>query len=255
MRFIHKIAALTVTLFLTAPALYGAVRNDVVVIEASEGIQNAVEHLTTDYLLYYLYPAKPSLRKEALKSVEFLDQNIKKIVINSNDARTKGILRYFATQRARILEILQAPPNLQNIGDLIDISRVFIEGARSIAAHHSYPFSDEEKMLMKTRSMATLSRSVLKYYLATKILPDDKENLKYFRRTLKEFDQDLADLQKYPYEGEAFTQRKALVRSWEAETWYMNHLPGEGAPILLSLGDEKIAGLLLELSIYHSKKR
>jgi len=232
-----------------------AVRSDVVVIEASEGVQYSVQEIAKDYLLGYIYPQKESIKTKIYQNIEVLDQNIKKIATNTKDKKTKGILSYFATQRSQIMELLNQKYNNESVETMVSFSEIFSEGSRSISNQHSYLFSEEEKMLMLTKEMMTLVGAIVKYCIAIEIDPENRSNRSNMEIAISTFREDLKQINRYSYSDEVMREKKSLNRSWGVMNVYVNKIDTLKVPALLSISSRNIQKALQSLSVHHSKSQ
>jgi len=235
--------------------LEAAIRSDVSVIEASEGVQYSVQEIAKDYLLGHLYPQNRSLQKRIQNNLEVLDESIQQIATNTKDKKTKGILSYFITQKSQIIELLKQKDDNESIETMVEISEIFSEGSKSIAKQHTYSFTKEEKMLMLTKEMMTLIGSIIKYSIAIDIDPHNKENKKSIKRAMERFVQDLEHLNQYTYGVEMIKKKESLNRSWRTVYIYLNKKDPLKIPALLSISSKNIQKVLEVLSVYHSKNK
>jgi hypothetical protein len=247
---IHLLSWIGLTLGINA-----AIRSDVVVIEASEGVQYSVQEIAKDYLLGYIYPAKYSLKKNIYTNIKILDANIKKIATNTQDKKSKGILSYFSTQKAQVTEFLDKKQNRESVETMVGFSELFTEGSKSIAKQHHYSFENEEKMLMLTKEMTTLVGGIVKYYIAIEINPDDKSNKRSIEKFIRAFNRDLKRVNQYTYSSDVKAYRASLNRLWRVMTTYLSQADNVKVPALLSILSKDIQKSLDKLSVYHSKSR
>jgi len=248
---------LTYFLILMGMTLYleAAVRSDVVVIEASEGVQNSTQEIAKDYLLHYIYPEKRAFKKNLYENLIKLDSNIKSIATNTKDKKTKGILSYFATQKAEIMALLKKKSTLDEAESMVGFSEIFSEGSKSIMKHHIYDFSKEENMLMLTKEMRTLLGSIVKYYIAIEINPKDKAYRKKLQHAMDQFEKNLKQINDYVYNDQIKDTKRYLNRSWSVMQTYLQRVDEIKAPALLSLSSKNMQSALETLSIYHSKNQ
>ena len=154
------------TLLALTFVLSAATRNDVLVLEAAEALQENTQSIAREYLLSDRYRENQAYKKALGETLNALSDNIQKISINTDDAKTKGLLSYFATKKAEILEMLNKKADKQAADEIVSISEIFAEGSKSIAKQHAYVFSKEEKMQMLGIKMQTELNEILKYHLA-----------------------------------------------------------------------------------------
>jgi len=240
----------SMTVFLEA-----AIRNDVAVITASEDLQYSTQEIAKDYLLNYLYPSKISFHKEAYTNLLTLDNKIKTIITNTNDKKTKGILSYFATQKADIVAILKKKVSSDRVESIVDISEIFVEGSQSIMKRHHYEFSKEERMLMLTKEMRTLLGAMIKYYAAIRVNPKDIGYRKGMKKSIHAFEKDLSVINHYAYGIQINTTKEYLQRSWTVLSSYLQKVDTVKSPALLSIVSKNMQKMLNDLSTYHSKNQ
>jgi len=232
-----------------------AIRSDVAVITASEDLQYSTQEIAKDYLLNYIYPTKTSFHKEAYSNLLTLDSKIKAIITNTNDQKTKGILSYFATQKADIVDILKGKVVSDSIEPIVGISEIFVEGSQSIMTRHQYKFSEEERMLMLTKEMRTLLGAMIKYYAALRINPKDIGYRKGMKKSMHAFEKDLSVINHYVYGTQINTTKEYLKRSWTVLSAYLQKIDTVKSPALLSIVSKNMQKMLNDLSTYHSKNQ
>ncbi len=244
-------------LFIMAIAIgaKAATRSDVVVLESTDRIQYRVQEATQNYLLYYLYPQKPSYLKRASQNIRQLNKEIKIIETNTKNPKTKGILSFFATQGVEVLSALDVKPDQDTAEALLEISEIFAEGARSIAKQHSYPFSDEEKMFSLTREMRVLLGEMVKYYTALKITPKDTSYFLKFQKAQSRFEHHWKIIKRYQYsEAKEKKEKEILGRAWVVIRHYLSR-KSTTVPALLTIVSEDIGSQLEHLGAYHSRNQ
>jgi hypothetical protein len=252
MRILFAYLSLLLTLH---TSLEAAIRSDVVVIEASEGIRYSTQAISKKYLLSYLYPNNMSFRKDIEKDMEMLDENIKKISINTNSKKTKGILSYFATKRMQIVELMQEKADMDTVESMMEISEIFTEGSKSIASKHKYQFSKEEEMIMLTREMSIWLGEIAKYYMAININPKDQASRNSLDDAVKMFEKFLKKINSYAYDKEISNVKKHLNDAWRVMGRYLKKIDTLQAPSLLSIASSDLQNTLTKLTIYHSKNQ
>ena len=236
--------------------IQAAVRGDVKVLEATDTIRYRINNLTKNYLLFYLFPHKTGLKKRLDEDLRQLNRSFRDIAVTTKDAKTKNLLAYFAYEKARITELLRGKPTKRNLSELLLMSETFSEGADTIARHHAYDFSSEEKMFMRTRSMVQRLEEILKYYIAQAILSDDPQIRKKLLRSVQKFDDELAAVNQYPYrDQETLKTRQRINMSWKTAEKYLRTEGKSHIPLVLDTGGAHIEGFLNILGIYHSKNQ
>jgi len=237
--------------------IQAAVLGDVKVLEATDAIRYRINDLTKNYLLYYLFPRKVNLKRRLAEDLRQLNESFREIAVTTQDAKTKNLLAYFAYVKAQLAELMEKRPTKRSLAELVVVSETFSEGADAIARHHSYNFSGEEEMFMRTRSMTQRLEEILKYYIAEAILNDDSQLKKKLLRSIRKFDKELAVVNQYAYKDQKTVEaRQGINKSWEvAERYLESSEKKPHIPLVLDAGGTHIEGYLNILGIYHSKNQ
>jgi len=252
MRLIKFILCTTLTLTLTLSA---ATRNDVLVLEAAEALQKNTQSIAREYLLSDRYGDNQAYKKALDQMLNALSENIQKISINTDDAKTKGLLSYFATKKAEIMEMLNSKAGSQNSSEIVAISEIFAEGSKSITKQHAYVFSKEEKMQMLGIKMQTELNEILKYHLAIEVNSKDTSYKKKLTQATVAFSRDMKKLSVYPYPKSMSAVLKNLEDSWRTFKQTIETKHKVKVPALLSIAGKSMQEKLSALSIYHAKKQ
>ena len=235
-----------------------ATRGDVKVLEAADTIRSVSDNLAQAYLLYTLFPQKKGLKEKMKSELEALPKGFQDIAVATRDERTRGLLSFFAYQKARADAIVQAPrPSRELADEMLEMSQSFVEGAESIARHHAYNFSQEEQMFMLTRTMQRDLASLAKYYTAWQLFPDDPSLSQKIKKILEQFEGALKRLNTYPYKDPKMEQvRTTLNALWKTvRPYWEQKTPQGGLPLVLSLATDRMTDLLGTLGVYHSKNQ
>ena len=250
-----KIFPLLLFIMIVSIDARAATRSDVVVLESTDRIQYRAQEAAQNYLLYYLYPQKPSYQERADQNIRQLNDDIKIIETNTKNQKTKGILSFFATQGVEVLSILDMKPDQDATETLLETSEIFAEGARSIAKQHSYSFSDEEKMFSLTREMRVLLGEIVKYYTALKINPRDKSYFLKFQKAQLRFEHHWSIVKRYQYsEAKERKEKEILERAWGMMQYYLGK-KNPIVPALLTMVSEDMGSQLERLGTYHSRNQ
>lgn len=237
--------------------IQAAIRGDVKVLEATDTIRYRINDFTKSYLLYYLFPQKIFLKERLAEDLRQLDESFREISVTTEDAKTKNLLAYFAYEKTHLIELLEKKPEKKDLAELLLMSETFSEGADTIARHHAYNFSENEKMFMRTRSMRQGIEEILKYYIARMVLSDDPQIQKKLDRSIKRFNEKLAVIDRYTYsEEKVLRARERIDVSWRlAEKYLTKKKEKSPVPLVLNVGGEHIESFLNVLGIYHSKSQ
>ena len=233
----------------------GAVRNDVVVLEASEGLRYSTQEISREYLMSYLYPYHESSKSDIKAYLKILDENVRKIATNTNDKKTKDLLSYFASKRVQASEILSQKMSMDSVESMVEIGEIFTEGSRSIAKQHIYPLSLDEQMLMNTREMNIQLSIMVKYYILYTLNPKDKKSIDNLDSAISSFENKLKDIKRYNYNIKTTQTRDEMINAWDSMRQYLRDIDKLKVPALLSISSKDIQNLLTTLGIYHSKNQ
>lgn len=236
-------------------AMQAAVRGDVKVLEATDTIRYRINDFTKNYLLYYLFPQKVYLKNRLTEDLRQLDESFREISVTTEDKKTKSLLAYFVYEKARLVELLRKKPKKKDLAALLLTSETFSEGADTIARHHAYEFSENEKMFMRARFMKQEIEEILKYYIAKIILTDDPQLQKKLAHSIKKFDEKLDFINQYAYTDEKILKvRERIDSTWKfAEKYLTKRKRMAPLPLVMNVGGKHIESFLNVLEIYHSK--
>jgi hypothetical protein len=253
----NRIIITIILLIGLASVSYASTRGDVNVLEASDAIKLHVNDLSKNYMLYARFPNKRQLLPILKQDIDALGKSFQKIAVTTKDARTKGLLAFFAYQKARIEEILAQKPSPDSVSEILGMSESFIEGANAIAHHHRYDFSFEEKMLMLTHSISQHLEGIVKYYVAYNNDKTDREILKKLDHEIKAFIEEFSQIQQYKYsDPKIVKERERIQATWlTIEPYLSNAQQDSSLPMIISMAVEHMNVLLQDLRIYHSKNQ
>jgi len=250
-----KIIKIVYIVFCMTLIANAATRNDVLVLEASESLKTTTQDIAHKFLLSMRYPYSYKYKDILKRDIDALSSDIQQIATNTNDEKAKGLLMYFATKKAEILQMLNSKKDKKSADEMVMISELFDEGAKSIDKLHAYKFSNEEKMQMLSNSMKTVLNEILKYNLAIKEGNDASTYRNKLKQSIATFDKDMQKISQYPYPEEImYGALDKLKTSWSVMKNYIE-AKKITLPALLSVVGEQMQQQLTALSIYHSKKQ
>ncbi len=236
---------------------YAATRGDVKVLEATDTIKYRINDIAKNYWLLTEFPHKGALRSRLHHDLTALSQSFQAIALTTRDTRAKGLLTYFAYQKARLEVIFDQPPSREQASEVMGISEGLVEGAEAIAKHHQYDFSFEEKMFQTTLSLSEHLEAIAKYYMAHGLAKDDPEILKKMHKERQVFAHLLQDIVYYKYINQEMIQyRDSIIQTWHTLEPYINQADKKDTlPMMVSIGTTHINTLLQHLGAYHSKNQ
>lgn len=228
-------------------------RSDVKVLEASENIKYITQKIAVDYLFYYTHQNKKNILKKISKRAIDLKENIKTIAISTKKPEIKLILDYIAYENEELKSILAKVPTRENAGAVLDFSEAATEGAIKIAKTIHYKFSDEEKMLMKSKKIEYLIEKIQKYYivLGSKL---DKENIaKKMKLSIKALDSNLKQIDLYTYPIEINSKKADLNQLWSISKGYLEKAGTINLPNILLITTDRFETIMDKITLYHSE--
>ncbi len=245
-----------VSLFLIPLSLWGALRGDIKILEASEKIKLHINNFAVDYLLLYKFPHKTDLKSELQKDLKLLSKNMQDVSQLTDDKKSKRLLRFFAYQFSTLEDILNKKPDDKVLREVLDISESFVEGFDLISSKHIYNFSYEEEMLTNTKAMEQRIKEITKYYLALKIIGENRDTVKKLNRSVIAFEKSLVKIDDYRYETpDMIDARQRIDRLWSITDKYIKNSSKYPLPMIIDITSENIGHTLKKLAIYHSKKQ
>ncbi len=248
--------ALITSLFLIPISVWGALRGDIKILEASEKIKLHINNFAVDYLLLYKFPYKNYLKKDLQKDLKYLSENMQEVSQLSDDEKSKRLLRFFAYQFSTLEDIISKTPNEKALREVLDISESFVEGFDFISSKHIYNFSYEEEMLTNTKSMEQRIKEITKYYLSMLIIGRDKDTEKKLKKSINAFKKGLIKINDYKYESPDIIKARYIVgKLWNIEDKYIKNSNNLALPMMINITSENIGITLNKLAIYHSKKQ
>ncbi len=243
-------------IFILPLSLWGALRGDIKILEASENIKLNINNFAIDYLLLYKFPHKRYLKKELKKDLMLLSKNMQEVSQLTDDKKSKRLLRFFAYQFSTLEDILNKTPNEKASIEILDISESFIEGFNFISSKHIYNFSYEEQMLTNIKIMEERIKEISKYYLSLKIIGNDKNTEKKLEQSIKIFKEKFTKMNNYIYKDPNIIKTKQRIDSlWLISQSLINDKSENKLPMIIDTTSENIGQSLEILAIYHSKKQ
>ena len=230
-----------------------SIRNQILLMEASENIRLDSQRIVKNYLYYYSNPQKRHFKDLIHKGLEDLDKQFRIIAKTTKDEDSKDILAFLDYSKEKMEEVLKDPFNKDNPALMLDYSEILLEGAESISKNIEYTPSDEEKMLMKMKDISFLVERMTKFYMAIAEGGDVINYAEMLEESMQKMEKDLAALESYPYASEDLAKLRTLKRNWEAlKRFYLDYktLQVPSIVLLASLGVEENARAL---ELYHSK--
>jgi len=230
-----------------------SIRNQILLMEASENIRLNSQKIVKNYLYYYSNPQKRQFKELIYRELEDLDKQFRLIAKTTKDEDSKDILAFLDYSKEKMEEVLKDPFNKDNPALMLDYSEILLEGAESIRKNIKYTPSEEEEMLMKMKDISFLIERMTKFYMAIAEGGDVINYAEMLDESMQKMESNLAALESYPYASEDLDTLRTLKRNWEAlKKFYLDYknLKVPSIVLLASLGVEENARAL---ELYHSK--
>jgi len=230
-------------------------RGDVKIIEATENIRYLSQQMAKEYLFLFKTPRQEETRRALKQSLIALADNLRVISATTKDSDTKDILEFLAYSKDQIAQIFTEKLDKERAALMLDYSETLLEGADSIAAAHAYDFTKEEHMLIVAKKMEYLTERMMKYYIALHVGFDNPTNKEQMKEAIKKFDENIKQIDAYPYPGEIVPIKKEMVRSWQANRSFLDRSESLFIPKLMLLSTGSMEALTAQLALYHNKNQ
>ena len=247
-----SILAALVFLMVFSFGSHAATRGDVRVLEAADSIRHNTSRMSRDYFIYLLYPGKTYYKASLRKRLDALRNDMHDIAISTKDAKTKGVLKYFAYEKVHVEAMIRQKPTVQSAQEILDFSESFTEGASAIARHHQYTPTPEEAMWITTRSMKEDLEEIIKYYLARDVIKTDTALQRKMDAAVERFSQSLKRINQYDYDDDLRKARRRINVLWKVLQTYLAKLDTYPLPLISALMGDELAASINLLSLYHS---
>ena len=250
----EKILRIFLVLLAFSLSANAATRGDIKVIEASENIRYLSQKMVKDYLFLYHYPEQADVKRKLSAELSLLGDDLRIIAATTKDTDSKDILEFLAYSKDQIAEIFEEKADKESAALMLDYSETLLEGADSIAASHTYAFTQEEKMLMLSKKLSYLMERVMKYYMAKHVGFDNMTNKEQMQAAIDEMERILQEIAAYPYNNEMQATQKALQDAWVSHKRFLEE-ETPFIPKLMFTSVYYMEDVLSRLELYHSKNQ
>ncbi len=245
---------LLMSLFVTT-TLFASTRGDVKIIEASENIRLLGQKIAKDYLYYYKNPKKLNLKEDLEDDIEMLEESIIEIEMITKHKDSKNILDFLSYNKDEIKELLKEEVSKEKSILMLDYGESFLEGANSIAKEHSYAFSSEEKMLMSIKKMEYLLERTMKYYVATTLNIDKKNNFNSMKQSIVDLEKILAIINSYAYPKILVEEVDKMNDVWQKHRNFLYKSNELSVPNLLLSSEIILKKSIVKIALYHKQNQ
>jgi hypothetical protein len=250
-----KFSQIIVLILLPLSLSAASIRNQILLMEASENIRLSSQEIVKNYLYFYSNPKKIHYKEMAQKGLEHLDKQFRLIAKSTKDEDSKDVLAFLDYSKEKMEEVLKDPFNKDNPSLMLDYSEILLEGAESISRNIEYTPSEEERMLMRMKDISFLIERMTKYYMAIAEGGDVINYAEMLDESMQKIEKDLSSLTEYPYSSENLSNLRKLKTDWGVlKKFYLDYkeLKVPSIVLLTSSGVKKDARVL---ELYHSKNQ
>ena len=218
------LAKIGVSILLLSSFLSAAsIRNQILLMEASENIRLNSQEIVKNYLYYYSNPKKSEYKREALDGIKNLNKYFRVIAKTTKDSDSKDVLAFLDYSKEKMQDVLKDPLNKDNPALMLDYSEILLEGAESINSDIEYTPSKEEKMLMKMKDITFLIERITKFYMAVIVNDNGINYTDMLKESIAKMDADLSSLDNYAYSVRNLSYLAQLKRNWIVlKRFYLN---------------------------------
>lgn len=232
-----------------------SIRNQILLMEASESIRLNSQEIVKNYLYYYSNPKKNGYKREAIAGIENLDKYFRVIAKTTKDSDSKDVLAFLDYSKEKMEEVLKDPLNKDNPTLMLDYSEILLEGAESINNDIEYTPSEEEKMLMKMKDITFLIERITKYYMAIIVSNDGINYSDMLKESIEKMDNDISSLDSYAYTEKNLFYLAELKRNWIALKKFYLNTESIKVPNIVLLASSEVRKNAHVLELYHSKNQ
>ncbi|WP_292656125.1 hypothetical protein [Nitratifractor sp.] len=230
-------------------------RTNVHIIEATENIRFLSQEIAKDYLYYYANPRKREISRTIRADLQALVKNIRTIAVYTESEETKNMLEFLVYSKNQIDTIIAEKPSKEKAALMLDYSETLLEGANSIGKEYAYNYSENEKMLIKSKQVEFLVERSAKYYLALGAGLDNEINRRQMLQAVKELEQDLKEIENYPYPLLLSPIKERLSQAWNVTKSLIDRRQKLFASNLLVLAGRETESVAEQFVIYHRKAK
>jgi len=250
-----KILNIILMIILFSTTTFASLRGDVTVLGASEHIRLIGQKIAKNYLYYYQNPKKAELKIKIYKDIEALEESLIEIATTTKSRDSKNILDFLAYNKDEIKLLLEQKVNRERSILMLDYSESFLEGASSIANEHKYVFSLEEEMLIAFKDLEYFLERVSKYYIASTLDLDRKNNLANMKESIILMEHTFEEINHYPYSPELTSEVKKMNKIWMKHKSFLYNSNKVLIPNLLLSSESILKGFIYKIALYHKQNQ
>jgi len=252
--FIRYLFIITITLLLST-TLSASTRSDVKIIEESENIRLFGQEIAKDYLFYYKNPKKTALKERLYQDIETIENSIAEIATITKNQNSKNILNFLAYNKDEIKELLAKNTTRERCILMIDYGEAFLEGANSILSEHKYKFSNEENMLMTFKQIEYLLERMTKYYVASSMNLDKKNNFENLRQSILKVGMLIDDINLYNYPDNLSVEVEKMNTVWAKHKDFLYESDKLSIPNLMLSSENILKSIIKKIALYHKQNQ
>jgi len=230
-------------------------RTDVHIIEATENIRFLSQEIAKDYLYLYANPQKREILRSLHSDLKALVKNIRTIAIYTESEETKNMLEFLVYSKNQIDTIITGKPSKEKAALMLDYSETLLEGANSIAHEYTYNYSENEKMLIKSKQIEFLVERGIKYYMALGVGLDNEINRRQIVEVVKELESHLKEIENYPYPLLLSPIKERLSDAWGVTKSLIDRRNKLFVSNLIVLAGKETESVVEQFVLYHRKAK
>ena len=232
---------------------HASTRSDVKVLEASENIKYITQKIAKNYLFFYTHQNKKEIKLFMKDSIEKLGEEIQSIAIATQDKKVKNILDYVAYEKEQLKITVEDEISGKNAALVLDFSQAVTEAAIRIAKTIKYDFSEEEKMLILSKSIEYRIEKLTKFYMVLGSDIDKTTVMKKMEKNISEVNVDFEKIKKYAYPDGLNDKKRDLEKLWNISKSYYTRVNSHNIPNIILISTDGIKSIIDEISLHHSK--
>jgi len=227
-----------------------ATRGDIEIIKSSENIRVLSNEIMKDYILSYL---GKNTSEDISVSISNISKELRSISKHTNKESTKALIDFLTYNKSELKKVIKSKPSEEDIYELIDYVESFIEGSKSIFKGHKYSFSENEKMLMKSKDMSALLDEIYIYYFISRLNTESNHYSKKLNSSINKYSLELSDISKFNYPDELKQVVGSLDNQWNANKIILSDKKDISIPLILNDLNEYESTEIQKLTDFHNK--
>jgi len=230
-------------------------RRDIKILEATENIRLLTQQIAKEYLFLFKTPQQALIKDKLNKLLVKLSNDLRVIAETTKDRDSKDILEFLAYSKDQISQTLTEKLDKEQAALMLDYSETLLEGADSIAAAHAYDFTEEERMLMRTKQMEYLVERIMKYYMALHVGFDNPTNRDQMREAVDDLNLNIEKIDAYAYPEKIALVKDETVKGWSVIEDFLAKSKTLFIPKLMLISTAYLEEKIEVIALHHSQNQ